>query len=88
MTITFDYNGPYQTLYKKTLVYKELNSSCKVLELIFRNDFLSSVLAKCVRDENCRGDFPPTSPHDLKPIFVFIDEDFEINQIRPKFLSL
>ena len=33
----------------------------KFLDLIFRNNFLSSILEKCVRDESCRGDFPPTS---------------------------
>ena len=30
------------------------------LEIIFRDIFLSSVLANCVRGESCRGDFPPT----------------------------
>ena len=33
----------------------------KFLELIFRNNFLSSILA----NEICRGDFPPTSPNGL-----------------------
>ena len=32
---TFDYNGSYQPLYKKTLVYKELNSSCEVFRINF-----------------------------------------------------
>ena len=45
--------------------YKPIfNSSCKV----FRNfaiTFLSSILAKCVNNESCRGDFPPSSPNDL-----------------------
>ena len=43
---------------KKTL-------AVKFLDLIFRNNFLSSILAKCVRDESCRGEFPPTSPKGL-----------------------
>ena len=37
----------------------------KFLDLIFRNNFLSSILAKCARDESCRGEFPPTSPKGL-----------------------
>ena len=37
----------------------------KFLDLIFRNNFLSSILAKCVRDESRRGEFPPTSPKGL-----------------------
>ena len=37
----------------------------KFLDLIFRNNFLSSILAKCVFDESCRGEFPPTSPKGL-----------------------
>ena len=37
----------------------------KFLELIFRNNFLSSILVKIVRDKSCRGDFPPTSPKGL-----------------------
>ena len=28
----------------------------------FRELCLSSILAKCVHDESCRGDTPPTSP--------------------------
>ena len=35
------------------------------LELFFGNNLLSSFLAKSVRDESCRGDFPPTSPNGL-----------------------
>ena len=37
----------------------------KFLELIFRNNFLSTILAKFVRDESCRGYFPPASPKGL-----------------------
>ena len=40
----------------------------KFLELIFRNNILSSILAKCVRYESCRGDFPPESPKDLNNV--------------------
>ena len=43
-----------------------LTPAVKFLELIFRNSFfLSSILAKCVQDESCRGEFPPTSPKGL-----------------------
>ena len=37
----------------------------KFLDLIFRNNFLSLISAICVRDESCRGEFPPTSPKGL-----------------------
>ena len=57
----------------------------------FAITFLSSILAKCVRIESCRGEFPPTSPKGLVLVvqtdFVNIDEDFAINWICP-FLSL
>ena len=33
------------------------------LDLIFRNNFLSSILAKFVRDEKYSGTSPPTSPN-------------------------
>ena len=33
------------------------------LEIIVRNNFLSSVLAKCVHDEKYSGTSPPTSPN-------------------------
>ena len=48
-----DSNGP-----KKT-------PAVQFLELIFRSNFLSSILAKCVRDEICIGEIPPTSPKGL-----------------------
>ena len=35
----------------------------KFLELFFRNIFLSSILAKSVRDERYLGTSPPTSPN-------------------------
>ena len=34
------------------------NPAVKFLELLFFNNFLSSIIAKRVRDENCRVDFP------------------------------
>ena len=44
---------------------------------------LSSDLAKCVRDESCGGDIPPTSAKGLVCVaqtdFVYINEDFAIN---------
>ena len=64
----------------------------KFLELVFRNNFLSSILAKCIRDESCRGDFPPTSPKGLLLVasryLMYIDDNFAINLDNPKFLSL
>ena len=61
--------------------WHDLNSSCKVLELNFRYyNFSILNLAKCVRDESCSGDFPPTSPNGLvlvaQPVFVYIYEVF------------
>ena len=35
----------------------------KFLDLIFHNNFLSSILAKFVRDEKYSGTSPPTSPN-------------------------
>ena len=37
----------------------------RFLELILAITFISSFLAKCVHDESCGGDFPPTSPNGL-----------------------
>ena len=53
-------------VYKKNRIASLLNSSCKIFRLnFFAITFLSSILAKCVRDESCRGEFPPTSPKGL-----------------------
>ena len=55
-------------------VLKRLKKTAvKVLDLIFRNNFLSSILAISVRDESCRGDFPPTSP---KGLVIMAQTDF------------
>ena len=55
----------------------------KFLELIFRINFLSSILAKCLCDESCSGVFRQLLQKVLrlwrKHIFVYIDEDFAIN---------
>ena len=47
----------------------------KFLELIFHNNLLSSILAKCVCDESCRGDFRPTSPKGLVHV---VQADFSV----------
>ena len=50
------------------------------------------MLAKCDCDESCTGKLAPISPKGpylwCKQIFGFIDEEFAINGIQPKFLSL
>ena len=55
--------------------------------------FLFSILAKCDCDESRTGKLAPVSPKGPKKlwtkyIFVYIDEEFLINGIQPKFLSL
>ena len=55
------------------------------------NFFLFSMFAKCDRDESCTGKLapiPPKGPKFVAQIFVYIDEQFVINGIQPKFLSL
>ena len=49
----------FQLLKKK----KKKKLAVKFLDLIFHNNFLSSILAKCVRDEKYSGTSPPTSPN-------------------------
>ena len=53
----------------------------------FAISFLSSILAKCVRDESCRGEIPPTSPKVLVLVaqtdFCVYIWRFAINWIRP-----
>ena len=53
----------------------------KFLELIFHNKFVSSILAKCVCDESCGGNFLSTSPKGLvfvaPKIFLYIVEDLQ-----------
>ena len=51
--------------YLSILKNKKKTPAVKFLDLIFAKTFLSSILAKCVRDESCRGEFPPTSPKGL-----------------------
>ena len=50
------------------------------------------MLVKCDRDESCIGKLAPISPKDpkfvRKHIAVYIDEEFVINGMKPKFLSL
>ena len=50
------------------------------------------MLAKCDREESCRGKLAPIFQRVrslwCKQIFVYIDEEFVINSIKPKFLSL
>ena len=47
---------------------------------------------KCDRDESCSGKLAPISPKGPKFVtqsdFVYRDEEFAINGIQPKFLSL
>ena len=63
----------------------------KLLELIFRNNFLSLILAKCVRmkvvEEIFRQLLQKVWCLWRKQIYMYIDEDFAIIWIRPKFLS-
>ena len=58
--------------------------------LIFGDIF--SILAKCDRDENCTGILERISlkgpKFGVQWIFVYIDKEFAINGIHPKFLSL
>ena len=42
---------------------KKQTPAVKFLDLIYRNNFLSSILAKCVREEKYSGTCPPTSPN-------------------------
>ena len=56
-----------------------LNSSCKFLELIFRNNFLPSILPKYVVEKNFRQLLQKVLCLWRKQIFVYIDEDFAIN---------
>ena len=50
------------------------------------------MLAKCDRDESCTGKLAPISPKGPKFVaqtdICAIDEEFAINGIHPKFLSL
>ena len=55
---------------------------------LFYLPFQQNVFVMKVVEENFRQLLQMTLCLWLKPIFVFIDEDFEINRIRPKFLSL
>ena len=61
-----------------------------IFTLIFGDIF--SILAKCDRDENCTGILERISlkgpKFGVQWIFVYIDEEFAINGIHPKFLSL
>ena len=44
------------------------------LEQIFRNNFIfRHFFAKCVNDESCRDEFPPTSP---KGLVLVVQTDF------------
>ena len=60
--------------------------------LIFGDNFLFSMLAKCDLDESCTGKLAPISPKGPKFVaqtdFLYIDEEFAIYGIQPKFLSL
>ena len=42
-----------------------INSSCSVLDLIFRNNFFIFNFSKMCSDESCRGELLPTSPKGL-----------------------
>ena len=50
------------------------------------------MLAKCDRDETCTGKLAPISPKSPKFVaqtdFCVLGEEFAINGIQPKFLSL
>ena len=48
------------------------------------------MLAKCDCDESCTGKLAPISPRGPKFVvqIEYIDEEFAINGIQPKFLSL
>ena len=65
-----------------------LSSSFYVFHIDFRRQLLFSMLAKC----DCTGKLAPISPNVRslwrKQIFVYIDKEFAINGIQPKFLSL
>ena len=60
--------------------------------LVFDDNALYSRLAKCDRNESCKGKSAPISPKGPMFVvlsdFVYTDERFAINGIQPKILSL
>ena len=71
---------------------KYLTSAVMFLELFFCNIFLSSILVKCVVMKDVEETFRQLLQRVWclchKQIFVYVEEDFAINWICPKSLSL